>query len=104
MIEIEVTERYWVPEPAIELPTEDGEPLESPWHRAQINLLIECVHAHLRDRDDYFVGGNMFLYYSAQQARRRDYKGPDFFSCPPPKVRGRDRPGSSGKRTASIPI
>ena len=84
MIEIEVTERYWVPEPpAIELPTEDGEPLESPGHRAQINLLIECVHAHLRDRDDYFVGGNMFLYYSARQARRRDYKGPDFFFVSP---------------------
>ena len=84
LVEIEVTQRYLVPEPpVIELSAEDGEPLESPWHRAQINLLIECVHRHLQDRHDYFVGGNMFLYYSAQQARSRDYKGPDFFFvCP----------------------
>ena len=27
--------------PTLELPTEDGIPLESPWHRAEINLLID---------------------------------------------------------------
>jgi Uma2 family endonuclease len=26
-----------------------------------------------------FAGGNMFVYYSLEQARKRDYKGPDFF-------------------------
>jgi Uma2 family endonuclease len=84
MIEVQVTERYLVPEPpAIELPAEDGEPLESPWHRAQINLLIETLQHHWRGRTDYFVGGNMFIYYSARQARERDYKGPDFFVVQP---------------------
>lgn len=84
MIEIEVTERHLVPDlPVIDLPAEDGEPLESPWHRAQINLLIESVHHHRRGQQDYFVGGNMFLYYSARQARRREYKGPDFFFVQP---------------------
>lgn len=77
---IEVIERYEVPElPALDLPEEDGVPLETNWHRAQINLLIDIVTHRWRERRDYFVGGNMFIYYSARQARNREYKGPDFF-------------------------
>jgi Uma2 family endonuclease len=30
-------------------------------------------------RNDYFVGGNMFIYYSSEQARNRDFREPDFF-------------------------
>ncbi|MBP7998953.1 MAG: Uma2 family endonuclease [Chloroflexi bacterium] len=62
-----------------ELPTEDGVPLESPWHRAQINLLLESLDYFWQDRTDYYAGGNMFLYYSRQQVRKREYNGPDFF-------------------------
>jgi Uma2 family endonuclease len=62
-----------------DLPEEDGEPLETNWHRAQMNLLIDVVTTRWRDRQDFFVGGNMFIYYSPEQARSRDYKGPDFF-------------------------
>jgi Uma2 family endonuclease len=58
---------------------EDGEPLESSWHRACINLLIASVLSWFRDREDFYVGGNMFVYYSLDQARNRDYRGPDFF-------------------------
>lgn len=65
--------------PFIELPTEDGIPLESNWHRIEMNLLIDSVHYHWRGRDDYFAGGNMFIYYSIDQVRNRDYRGPDFF-------------------------
>lgn len=61
------------------LPTEDGEPLETPWHRVEINLLIEALDYHWRDRSDYYCGGNMFIYFSADQARNRDYRGPDFY-------------------------
>jgi Uma2 family endonuclease len=57
----------------------DGEPLESWWHRAAIQLLIESVLAQFASRDDFFVGGNMFIYYSLRQARKWDYRGPDFF-------------------------
>jgi hypothetical protein len=32
-----------------------------------------------RERQDYFVGGNMFIYYSRRQVRNRDFRGPDFF-------------------------
>lgn len=62
-----------------DLPEEDGEPLETNWHRAQMNLLIDVVTYRWRDRQDFFVGGNMFIYYSPEQAFNRDYKGPDFF-------------------------
>src|SRR5205807_10562240 len=65
--------------PKVKLIESDGVPLESPWHLAAILLLMECVRFRLRGRTDFFVGGNMFLYYSEEQARNLDYRGPDFF-------------------------
>src|SRR5262249_16325283 len=41
-------------------------------------LLIESVSHLFRDRDDFFVGGNMCVHYSMQQLRNRDFLGPDF--------------------------
>ncbi len=61
------------------LPTEDDIPLESPWHRDEINLLVESIQYHWRERDDYYAGGNMFIYFSQHQLRNRDYRGPDFY-------------------------
>lgn len=66
------------------------EALETDYHRVQIALLDELVRKHLGDTNDYFCGGNMFIYFSIEQAhdvieyvegRKRDpmYKGPDFF-------------------------
>ena len=62
-----------------DLPDSDGEPLDSPWHRHAMNLLIETATCHFRGRDDFFVGGDMFLYYNVDQQRHRDFRGPDFF-------------------------
>lgn len=62
-----------------DLPTEDGIPMETPLHRAQMNLCIDLTDYLWRDRTDYYVGGNMFVYFSAAQVRNRDYRGPDFF-------------------------
>jgi Uma2 family endonuclease len=42
-------------------------------------LLIDSTHARYRGRTDYYVGGNMFVYYSLEQARNEDYRGPDYF-------------------------
>ncbi|MCS6920082.1 MAG: Uma2 family endonuclease [Fimbriimonadales bacterium] len=67
------------------LPTEDGIPMENLWHVMQMHLLIELVNNHWRERDDYFVAGNVFVYYSPEQAegvvrnRQTVYRGPDFF-------------------------
>jgi len=77
---IKVVERYIAPDlPNLDLPVEDGVPLESPWHRLQINLLLDTLTYRWRHRQNFFAGGNMFIYYSLQQIRSRDYKGPDFF-------------------------
>ncbi len=62
-----------------ELPCDDGEPMESPKHRGQMNLLIETLDMYLSPRRDVYVGGNMALYYSELQARNNDFRAPDFF-------------------------
>lgn len=62
-----------------ELPWEDGVPMESPKHRKQMNVLIEALELAWADRDDFFVGGNMFLYFSELQTKHNDFRGPDFF-------------------------
>ncbi|MDC0832574.1 Uma2 family endonuclease [Geitlerinema sp. CS-897] len=69
----------WHPTPPTDLIFDDGEPLESNRHRIAMNLLIRSLQQAWRDRDDYFTGGNMFVYYSRQQALNRDFRGPDFF-------------------------
>lgn len=58
---------------------DDGEPLESARHRQQMNLLIESLEFAWRERSDFYVGGNMFLYFSETQSRRNDFRGPDVF-------------------------
>jgi Uma2 family endonuclease len=60
-----------------DLPYEDGEPMETPRHRDQMNLLIDSLRIHWADRHQYFVGGNMFLYYDPNDLYR--FRGPDFF-------------------------
>ena len=57
----------------------EGSPSDSPWHRDCINLLIDSTLSWFQDRTDFYVGGNMFVYFSLEQSMNRDYKGPDFF-------------------------
>ncbi len=61
------------------LPSEDGIPMDSPWHRAAMNLLIDIVQHFCATRDDYYVGGNMFLYYFEDGAPLPLFRGPEFF-------------------------
>ena len=67
------------PYPPDNLLSDDGEPLESNWHVLAFQFLIAIIQYHRRDQKNFFAGGNMFVYYSRQQARDRDYRGPDFF-------------------------
>lgn len=67
------------PTPPTNLIFDDGEPLESNRHRIAMNVLIDSALTALADRPDSFVGGNMFVYYSQNQAMNRDFRGPDFF-------------------------
>jgi Uma2 family endonuclease len=68
-----------IPLPPTDLPYDDGEPLETHRHRLAMNTLINSVEQALIDRQDFFAGGNMFIYYSSAQARNQDFRGPDFF-------------------------
>ena len=60
-----------------ELPYDDGIPMDTPRHGIQMNLMTDSLIRHWKDRDDYFVGGNMFVYFSPQQVKTHDYRGPD---------------------------
>jgi Uma2 family endonuclease len=63
----------------LDLVEDNGENMESDWHRLAMNLLIEQICWFLRGRKDFFCGGNMFIYFNVEQARNRDFRGPDFF-------------------------
>jgi Uma2 family endonuclease len=75
---------------ALDLPLElvysDGIPLEDALHHDQMDLLLDVIrHAMAsRGREDFYAGGNMFVYYSPKQARdvaagRPSFRGPDVF-------------------------
>lgn len=75
----------------LDLPDSDGEPMENERERLQINLGIESLYQHWAGRQDFYVGGNMFIYYSLAQLQavveemetpgrpRRAFRGPDMF-------------------------
>ncbi len=62
-----------------DLPYDDGVPMESQRHQLQMELLINALMPWLDAREDGYVGGNMFVYYSLQQVRNQDFRGPDVF-------------------------
>jgi len=74
----------------LNLPEEDGIPLESELHYTVPWILRLSIQAHWEGRTDYYIGCNMFLYYAYEQAeeviqevrrrrRRARFKGPDLF-------------------------
>jgi Uma2 family endonuclease len=44
-----------------------------------MDLLMDGLVPWLEEREDGFVGGNMFVYYSLAQVRNQNFKGPDVF-------------------------
>jgi Uma2 family endonuclease len=59
---------------------ESNEPeMESSLHYAQLTLLVTCLEWLWRDRTDFFIGANLTIYFSRQQLKNRDFRGPDFF-------------------------
>ena len=70
---------YPRPPSSNELIYDDGEPMESARHRDQMIVLIESLRHAWKGREDFYVGGNMFLYFSETQAKKNDFRGPDVF-------------------------
>ncbi len=59
---------------------ESDEPeMESSQHYNQLMLLVICLEWLWRDRNDYFIGARLSIYYSRQQLKNRELGGPDFF-------------------------
>lgn len=56
----------------------DELPLESYRHLKQLILLLTCLE-RLWQRQDFFAGANMSIYYSIRQLKSEDVRGPDFF-------------------------
>ncbi|KKD38289.1 Uma2 family endonuclease [Limnoraphis robusta] len=67
----------------IEFPPGDLEskepPLESYLHLQQLLLLMKCLDWLWQDRNDYFAAGNLTIYYSPEQKKTDNFRGPDFF-------------------------
>jgi Uma2 family endonuclease len=55
----------------------DEPPLESDWHRKQMELLIRSLDWWWERQD--FYSGNLTIYYSPNQRKSEDFRGPDFF-------------------------
>jgi Uma2 family endonuclease len=60
-----------------ELPSCDGIPMETERHKLQMDLLINSLKPWLGERG--YVGGNMFVYFSPNQVKNEDFRGPDVF-------------------------
>jgi Uma2 family endonuclease/uncharacterized small protein (DUF1192 family) len=82
-IGLSITDQPWQDPPSMpptDLPYDDGEPMESSWHAASGPLLKACyIAARGGQMTDYYVGVNMFVYFSSRQARNQEYKGPDAY-------------------------
>ena len=63
-----------------ELPCDDGIPMESQRHKMQMDLLLDTLQFWLDQREDGYISGNMFVYFSTRQIRNQDFRGPDFFA------------------------
>ncbi len=79
----ETTESIWksrLPLPTQDdLPSEDGVPMETERHKKQMDLLIYSLTPWLKEHQAGYVGGNMFVYFSANQLKNEDFRGPDVF-------------------------
>ena len=57
----------------------DEPEMESSLHYTQLLILVSCLEWLWRERNDFFIGANLTIYFSRQQLRNRDFRGPDFF-------------------------
>ncbi len=57
----------------------DEPEMESSLHYQQLALLVSCLEWYWQQRNDFFIGANLTVYYNHQQLRKRAFWGPDFF-------------------------
>jgi Uma2 family endonuclease len=57
----------------------DEPEMESSLHYMQLLLLVTCLEWAWQEREDFFIGANLTIYFSRQQLKNHDFRGPDFF-------------------------
>lgn len=57
----------------------DEPEMESELHYLQLMVLYSSLARYWRERSDYFIGARLTVYYSREQLRSRDFRGPDLF-------------------------
>ncbi|GBE93001.1 Uma2 family endonuclease [Nostoc cycadae] len=57
----------------------DEPALETELHLRQIILLLKCLEWLWRDRQNFYAAANLTIYYSPNQRKSEDFRGPDFF-------------------------
>jgi Uma2 family endonuclease len=73
------------PEPPARLPSmhelvwDYDEPMENHVHALLVALLCDILEYFWRDRTDIYIGINEFIYFSPEQIKSRDFRGPDIF-------------------------
>jgi Uma2 family endonuclease len=68
----------------------DEPEMETSLHYMQLLLLVTSLEWLWRDRNDFFIGANLTIYFSRQQLRNRDFRGPDFFLVKDTEKRSRN--------------
>ena len=63
---------------ATQLDSDEPE-MESSLHYTQLALLVACLEWLWQERSDFFIGANLTIYFSREQLKHKDFRGPDFF-------------------------
>jgi Uma2 family endonuclease len=61
-----------------DLPSE-YHPMENSLHADQVRLLVTILQYYWQGREDYFIGDNLTIFYSLEQTKKNEFRGPDFF-------------------------
>jgi Uma2 family endonuclease len=69
----------WAEEGSASLEASELEPMDTERHRKQMNVLTGSLELAWHDRHDFYVGGNMAIYFSQLQMTKNDFRGPDVF-------------------------
>ncbi|WP_414503545.1 hypothetical protein [Synechococcus sp. H70.1] len=57
----------------------DEPEMEHSLHALQLLILVSCLNRPWQDRNDYFLAWNLTVYYSREQFKNKDLRGPDLF-------------------------
>jgi Uma2 family endonuclease len=57
----------------------DEPEMESSLHYMQLLILVTSLEWLWRDQNDFFIGADLTIYFSRQQLKNREFRGPDFF-------------------------